>query len=129
MPKHPETIDGAVTCYADLCPIDLRHRQYNLDGSDGNAFAVIAAVTNVLEQFRGEYCTAEDFRTTKQEFTTAAFSGDYENLLREAEKLVQFGWIRDGLEFRPAGEDEKTEAEADAEWDEHWAEVDRTHRN
>ena len=52
-----------------------------LIGRDGNAFAIMGAVSNAM---RKAGCTKEQI----SEYTTAAMSGDYDNLLRVTAETV-----------------------------------------
>lgn len=55
--------------------------EVQLSGQDGNAFAVMGAVSNALR--KGGVSKDEI-----NEYTTQSMSGDYENLLRTAMKWV-----------------------------------------
>ncbi len=55
--------------------------EVELVGQDGNAFAIMGAVTNALRQ---NGFTADDV----DEYRTEAMSGDYDNLLR-----VTMDWV------------------------------------
>ena len=75
-------------------PIDLSHREYDLAGPEGNAFAVMGAVTSVLKQMgRAWDIPFSEIDRVCKEYTERAKSGDYENLLKVSEEYVLFTWI------------------------------------
>jgi hypothetical protein len=77
-------------------PIDLSHREYDLNGPDGNAFAVMGAVISVIRQMGDALnATTEEIARHCEEYRKNATSGDYENLLQVSDEYVHFNWYRD----------------------------------
>jgi len=93
-----ETTKGQnMTKYPDI--------EVDLIGRDGNAFAVLGNVKTALRRGGVEQVEID-------EFMAEAMSGDYNHLLATVAR-----WV----EIADAGEDED---DADAEWDEYWADED-----
>ena len=62
-----------------------------LSGTDGNAFAIMGAVTSAMKRNVGEgytFATADEARQAAAEYQNEAMSGDYDNLLRVSEQTV-----------------------------------------
>ena len=84
--------------------VKLSDVSVKLVGEDGNAFSIMGRVTKAMKR-AGHSDLVEEYRKE-------AMSGDYDKLLQ-----VTMAWVN----CDPYS-DSLTEEEADAEWDEHWAE-------
>lgn len=75
-------------------PLDLKHRNYYLSGPEGNAFAIMATVKLIFNQFVSDEClTREEYTKLMGDYRTEALTGDYDNLIKVTNKYVQFNWI------------------------------------
>jgi len=79
--------------------------KFQLVGVDSNAFGIMGAAQKAAKKAG---LTEEQI----EEYLTEAMSGDYNNVITTT--LKYFG----------GNDDEMTEEEADAEWDEHWEKMD-----
>jgi len=79
--------------------------KFQLVGVNSNAFGIMGAAQKAAKKAG---LTEEQI----EEYLTEAMSGDYNNVITTT--LKYFG----------GNDDDMTEEEADAEWDEHWAEQD-----
>ena len=73
-------------------PIDLSHREYDLDGPEGNAFAIIGFVTSVISQLGEGIISQEEIDQYCNEYRNKARSGDYENLLKVSNDYFHVNW-------------------------------------
>ncbi len=89
---------------------------FKLSGTDGNAFAVMGLAT---KEARRAGLSKEQI----DEYRTEAMSGDYDHLLQTTMRFFDCAGV--SLDEAWLDEDSFDEDEADAEWDEYWAECDR----
>lgn len=77
-------------------PINLKNRDYDLAGPNGNAFSVMGSVSNIIKQI-GEVLALpkNEIELYLDEYRKKATSGDYEHLLKVSNEYVEFNWIRD----------------------------------
>ena len=92
---------------------------FQLVGTDGNAFAVMGLAA---KEARRAGLSKEQI----DEYRTEAMSGDYDHLLLTTMRFFDCDGISlDGFDDEWLDDDSFGEDEADAEWDEYWAECDR----
>ena len=80
----------------NLFPIQVSQADYYLNGSSGNAFAIIATVSATIKQYL-RLCGAEsnEIRAVIDLYMEEAMSSDYEHLLKVSKEYVSFNYIRD----------------------------------
>lgn len=80
-------------------PIDLSHREYDLNGPKGNAFAVMGFVVSVIRQIgQAVDASTKEIKQHCEEYRKRATSGDYEHLLDVSNSYVKITWYRDIIE-------------------------------
>ena len=83
--------------------------KFELVGIDSNAFSILGTAQKAARR-------AGLSKDQIEEYLSEAMGGDYDNVISTTMRY---------FDCTGEGDDGMTEAEADAEWDEYWAECDR----
>lgn len=77
-------------------PIDLSHRDYDLTGPGGNAFAVMGFVTSVIRQVgKNNEVPGKEIDKICEEYRIKATSGNYDNLIAVSREYVDINFVLD----------------------------------
>ena len=75
-------------------PVDLKHREYDLSGSAGNAYAIMGFVARVFKEFRqADIISGKECDRLIDEYTKKARAGNYENLLKVTKEYVNITFV------------------------------------
>ena len=81
-------------------PIDLSHRDYDLTGPEGNAFAVMGFVTSAIKQLGNALdMDRDEINNICEEYRKKAMSGNYENLLKVSNEYVDINFCREEEDY------------------------------
>ena len=96
--RDQRSVERLLTAYRKRKPFPFRlHRDYNLDGPEGNVHAIIGTVTQVIQQVMKEHdFTREEVKEVTDKFSADCSEREYEDVLVLANSFVSFNWMRDG---------------------------------